>query len=242
MWTIRIEGTGSSGNCSVVNDSILMDMGLSAKRMADDFGIVTAALITHRHGDHVTDGALSAFFKQRPAIFKNQLYMPKDVYDAVMERGHAQAMDAVSHIPDEHLLRGGETFGLRTRSGKYTVTCFMVPHGDVPNLGYVIENEDGSRLLWATDLENLGTLPQGKFDAICLEGSYDETVLGAALDDPVLATRAASNLRHLPIADFERFVTERANTNALVVQLHQSKDFGRRSPLNTCAEGDVISG
>ena len=51
---IDIVATGSSGNCFMFEDSVIIDMGVPMSQLEDkiDFNRITHVLLTHIHGDH----------------------------------------------------------------------------------------------------------------------------------------------------------------------------------------------
>ena len=99
---------------------------------------------------------------------------------------------------------------------------------DVPNQGFVITNEDGETLLFATDTNSMISAPRRKYDYLVVEGNYDEDkVVEASLsDDDITAMRAQRNLRHLSVQSFENFVRAHSKEDSVIYQLHESDTFG----------------
>ena len=48
----KIIGTGSSGNCFLINDDLMIDAGMSYSKIKDKVRNVKYVLLTHIHGDH----------------------------------------------------------------------------------------------------------------------------------------------------------------------------------------------
>jgi phosphoribosyl 1,2-cyclic phosphodiesterase len=141
--TLTVLGSGSSGNASVISDGetrILLDCGFSARETARrmalvglDPSAVTAVLVTHEHGDHVSG----------VPVFARRFHVP-----IFLSEGTARA----STLPAEkgcdlHRVHAGETIAL----GTLKVTAFKTSHDAAEPLGYVFEAADGARLGVATD-------------------------------------------------------------------------------------------
>ena len=236
---VRIIGTGSSGNCSVIDGQFIIDLGVRKAQIPDELmKQVSAVLVTHRHVDHLLVPTLKWVYDVRPDLVTRQLFMVRDAYEYLAERCDERAAELAAKIPAANILDEHSEFSFRTRRGKYDVTCFECVH-DVQNVGFDITAPDGRRIVWATDTSSLEFAPDGLFDIVCVEGNYDEVVLKAALDDPVLFTRSESNLRHLSVQDMETYARRHSKDGAIVVQLHMSHDFGIRSKMNTFTEAEL---
>lgn len=123
---IKILGTGSSGNCYVIenqkNRLLLLDLGLK-KRIIErgiDYRIadIDCAIVSHIHKDH----ALSEddFYNMGIEIF-NPYRNPEKPFDKITV-------------------------------GDYKIQSFDLPHNGTTNRGFLID-VDGERILYATDFE-----------------------------------------------------------------------------------------
>ncbi len=69
----KIIGTGSDGNSFLFEDSLIIDLGLSYKKMTESLGIdigkIKWVLLTHIHGDHFNQTAIRKMFVNTQATF-----------------------------------------------------------------------------------------------------------------------------------------------------------------------------
>lgn len=223
MFDVDIIATGSSGNMAVIDGVIMVDCGIRKEQVptgAKDG--VNALLVTHRHTDHLMPSTLAWLAEERPELMR-QVWMPADCFDFLAnhrtKKARAIAEKAIVAAP-------GLPFRVHTRKGGYVVEPFACAH-DVENLGYLIESPSGETLVWATDTMHMEDAPRGPFDCICLEGNYDEAGLEEALADPERTDRAARNLRHLSVDDYEAFVRSHLAPGGKTAMLHRSSEFGR---------------
>ena len=232
-FDVDIIRTGSSGNCSVIDGSIVIDLGIRAKdaeALVTRYPSLCAVLITHRHADHVNVAALRRLLKLRPYLAR-QTYMHPSTLKWCADALGEGSMESISLSASGRSLGYDATSTLRTHDGEYIVSAFECPH-DVDNDGFTLTSPDGSRLIWATDTMSLDLAPAGLYDCICVEGNYDPTRLDVALADPTVSMRAEANLRHLSVTAFEDFCRTRGTADAHFYQLHMSHDFGRVSDLS----------
>jgi len=66
--TYNIIATGSGGNAVIINDNILIDCGVSYKRLQPYITPLRLVLLTHEHGDHFRSGTVRALHRERPAL------------------------------------------------------------------------------------------------------------------------------------------------------------------------------
>ncbi|MED2945480.1 MBL fold metallo-hydrolase [Bacillus swezeyi] len=136
MIEITAISSSSKGNCYRVTDGktpLLLECGISFKEIQRgfDFNIsqFTACLITHEHGDHCK------------AI--------KDVtragIDCYMSEGTASAIGLQHHRIKP--VRAKQQFEL----GTWIIMPFDVQHDVAEPFGYLLANQDGDKLLFATD-------------------------------------------------------------------------------------------
>lgn len=229
-FDVKVIQTGSSGNCSIIDGHIMVDCGLSKARIGRYLkSEIDRVFITHDHGDHANMGVLNWLARERPLIVSYGLH----VNESTLEKMWEKAPEAAALVKSENVVRPGEPISFRTRSGSYAaepVTCYH----DVENYGFIFRNEAGESLVYMTDTISTSACPDEKFDCICLEGNYDYDAVMESLvsSDRGESYRAALNLRHLSVQDFDKFVKSHAREGASIFQLHESEAFGVESELN----------
>lgn len=136
MIEIQTIATGSAGNAYLVTDGvtpILLECGVRFKdiQLATDFQVssIKACLISHEHQDHCKS-------------IKDVL---KAAVPCYMSEGTKKALGIENHRIKT--LEPKKT----VRIGSWKVLPFDVQHDVAEPFGYLLENEQGERLLFATD-------------------------------------------------------------------------------------------
>lgn len=195
--------SGSSGNAVRIG-SIMIDCGISFKRMHDDLYKVDTLLITHAHSDHVQESTLDTIRSQFPRIkvFANPDVAYRYPVDVVV--GTKKMI-----LPKKRIIRPYEG-------------CH-----DVPVTYYVI-TMDGLNILYATDTCRIDNPEEIPIDYFFLEANYDEKKLIAMRKQ--YATRTydpiESSLRHLSVQKAKEFYyVNRRNQESELIELHKSSRF-----------------
>lgn len=186
--------SGSSGNCSVVEENgrfIIIDMGKSARittKAIQSIGLdiknLQGILISHEHSDHI--GGLKVFLKK--------LQVP--VYSNAATLQYLENNELVpQHILLEDIGFGG------TNIGDFFIKGFDTPHDSAGCMGFNIHTIKGTRMTMATDLGCVTKEILDNFlgaDLAVIESNYDEQMLRENVDYPYyLKKRIESSRGHL---------------------------------------------
>lgn len=227
-YKIDVLGTGSSGNCILIDDEIIIDVGLGYRTLKDALHTCSAIFITHRHGDHLNPSALKQLLKKRPAIVQKRLF----VNQSCLEHLHNRAPEVAKAIDPANVINGDhQHISVTGRNGvTYNVETYPLVH-DVENQGFVIVNDNNERLIHATDTETMRYAPGGIYDYLLVEGNWDEEQYAEriASGDRDEVFRALRNIRHLSVQEFEKFVRLHSHDESIILQLHQSMELGSKS-------------
>ena len=204
MLDYKILATGSKGN-AVRIENIMIDCGISFKRMKDELYKCDTLLITHCHSDHVKEKTLFQIRKEFPRI---------RVYGN-WETANAFAIDKVIAEKPFQLKRGNITVYPCYGKHDVEVTCYAIDF-------------DGFLVFYATDTSEVKNPTDRKFDAIFLEANYDEKKLNEI--GKQYQTRSYDPLwnahRHLSIrACKEFYYSNRKDKECPLIQLHMSERF-----------------
>ena len=158
---ILINGSGSSGNNIVIESNghkLLVDLGVDYKTIMSslcyDITNVSAALASHNHIDHVR--CLDKFIHMGIPCYGN-----KDVCDA-----HNGCIE----LPNVLNVDG------------FKIQTFELVH-NVPNNAFVIDTDDGIRILYCTDTKRIPKKVKGVRYAI-VECNHDQdTIIDNAMED-----------------------------------------------------------
>lgn len=199
----KILGTGSRGNCVIIDD-IMIDCGLGFNKIKNDLYDINYLLITHIHQDHLLLPTIRKIAERFPTITIIGNY---EVYQAFNVNIIANA-------------------GFDIETDDYTFTPFECKH-DVLCYGFCWTTSEGQEIIYATDTSTLENAPQKKYDYLFLESNHDEAKLEAVRGkhtgsyDPYL-----SGKRHLSTQQAKAFwYMHRKSIDSELIELHQSTRF-----------------
>lgn len=166
MITITTLASSSSGNCYHITDGntpLLLEAGIKFKDIQRMLNFQTSniagCMVTHEHGDH-TKG------------LKDVLKAGMDCY---MSAGTADALNIQHHRIKR--IRAKEQFKI----GTWSILPFEVNHDVSEPLGFLIMNEIGEKLLFATDTYYIKYKFPG-LTHIMIECNYSMDILNANIE------------------------------------------------------------
>lgn len=175
MATLKVIGSGSSGNCYVIEcerQSLVLDLGLPWGEILAgvnyDIGNIVGCLVTHAHKDH----SLS---------IRNALKYQLPVYTT------PSAAESIGGVA----LNSRVTYKI----GDFKVTPAKVPHGDAECYSYVIAHEEIGSLLFCTDLTDFPYVVP--VNHILIEANYSAETLADNFCDNAIGRSHPEN--HLSI-------------------------------------------
>ena len=161
MIQIKTLATGSKGNCYHITDGstpLLLECGISFKDIQKGVNFETSSLdgvlVTHEHKDHC---------KGVESVLNRGL----DVY---MSQGTREALSLEHHRIKT--VKSKEQF----RVGTWTILPFDVQHDVNEPLGFLLQSDNGSKLLFATDTYYVNYRFKG-LTHIMIECNYDQQTL-----------------------------------------------------------------
>jgi len=136
MIAITPLASGSSGNCYRVSDGrtpLLLECGIPYKEIQKNLKFrvseIAGCLVTHEHQDHC----------------KAVRDLMKAGIDCYMSAGTAEALGISGHRL--HIIKAKQQF----RIGTWTILPFETQHDAAEPLGFLLANQAGEKLLYATD-------------------------------------------------------------------------------------------
>ena len=184
--------SGSRGNCYRVTDGstpLLLECGIPYKEIQKAFNFrvseIAGCLVSHEHQDHA---------KAIKDIMKAGI-------DCYMSRGTAEALGLSGHRV--HIIKAKQQF----RIGTWTILPFETQHDAAEPLGFLMANQDGERLLYATDTYFIRYRFRG-LTHIAVECNYSLDILRANVAngsvEPVLKNRILKS--HFSLENVKKFL------------------------------------
>lgn len=208
----RIISTGSKGNALLLENSILVDCGVSYRELKNErFHIV---FLTHEHGDHLRKSTLKQLAADRPLlrVACSSSLRSDVIHDCEVSGRQVDIIDPGKWYSYSY---GSQ---LRARS-------FDLVH-DAKNVGWLFDL-NGFRIFYATDTGTLEFARGGGFkglDYYFIEANYDEDDLKRRLEDRIASGEYAYEARveknHLSYEQAQRWLRIYAAPESKVIYLH----------------------
>lgn len=204
MIKIQTIASGSSGNAYLINDGrsqLLLECGINYRgiQIAMDFKTseLSGVLVTHEHKDH-TKG------------LKDVLKAGINCY---MSKGTAEA-EGIKH----HRLKIVEN-KKQFKVGSWTVLPFDVEHDVAEPFGYLLMNEKGEKLLFATDTYFVRYKFKG-LNYIMIECNYSKDILDKNVAEGKISKTMPKRLlrSHFSLENVKEFL--KANDLSKVREIH----------------------
>ena len=153
-----ILGTGSSGNCIIVNNNIMLDCGLPYKKIKKYLKDIKLIFISHRHNDHLLPTCVKQIAYNFPTI--KFVYNDEDLYifDILFNNG--------VDIRNMYSISQNKWFDL----GICKIKLEELYH-DVLNSACHLEINN-KRLLYVTDTSRIDHIVAKNYDYYLIEANY----------------------------------------------------------------------
>lgn len=205
-----IVSSGSHGNAVVIEDSILIDCGVSYKSLKMFVPKLKLVLLTHVHADHFRKNTIRRLAHERPTL----------------------RWGCCSWLAEELLALGVSRFKIDVyETGKLfcysnaKVECFGLKHS-AANCGYKLYI-GGKKLLYATDTNEINTQARN-FDLYLIEANYEAHEIQKRIEQKTIAGEdfiyEYNVLKdHLSLDAAMGFLAENAGAKSEYVLMHQHK-------------------
>jgi phosphoribosyl 1,2-cyclic phosphodiesterase len=215
MIEIQVLSSGSHGNCYRVSDgeiSLLLDCGIPWKKIQQGLNFRTdieAVLLSHSHKDHskaVKDIAKASI----------DIYMLETTREQITATGHRI-----------HIIEPLKQFTI----GTWTILPFDTVH-DVDSVGYLLVNQSGEKLLFATDTCYLKYKFVG-LTHLLIECNFADDILKANVDAGVVAPELKNRIiqTHFSLANVKECLKVNDLSNVEGIWLIHLSDQNSNSNL-----------
>ena len=210
--------TGSGGNAVRIGPGgrLLIDCGVTYKRIEPVERDLELVLLTHRHSDHFKESTVRLLAQDRPAL------------RWAMGEHMLPLVDGVLPPRCIDVMRPDIWYRYKTTNGIVMIRPVALQH-DVPNFGYHLifqrDCETQYRVFYATDTGTLDGIAAKEYDLYLIEANHTEEELrtreAEKLAAGVFSYEARAALTHLSRERAAAWLAKNAGKNSRVVWLHQ---------------------
>ena len=209
----KIINSGSDGNATIVEDMVLIDCGVSFKKLQPYYKKLKLVLLTHIHSDHFNKRTITKLAQERPTLrFGCHDWLVKDLVDCGVNKKNIDIYDFIN----EYLY-----------PCEISVQTFKLEH-DVPNCGYTLQVKKHT-YFYATDTCTLAGIEAKNHDMYFIEGNYE--------DEQELETRKQKHIEksefyyedrvektHLSQVKATEWLMDNMGENSQYIFMHQHKE------------------
>lgn len=209
--TYNIISTGSKGNAVLLEGGVLIDCGVSFKKIEQIAKELKLVLLTHIHGDHFNRSTLKRLAHERPMLrFACCEWLVPELSKCVSAR-QIDVLECDSWYS----------------YGAVTISPVRLVHS-VPNCGWRLFYSDDAKVLYATDTGNMDSISARGYEYYFVECNYDNAELqerkAAKLKAGEFAYEALAELNHMSREQVTQWLSLNSSTDSKVVFLHQHTD------------------
>lgn len=156
MIKYEIVSTGSTGNCIIVNDYLMLDCGLSYSKIIKYLDDIKIIFICHEHGDHLKKTTIKRIAYEKPTIkFLVGNFLVNELVELGVNKKNIITFDI------------GKWYDI----GIFKVKMDYLFH-DVPNNCLHIEFKNGDKLFYATDTSSMEHIEAKNYNLYLIEANY----------------------------------------------------------------------
>ena len=202
----NILNSGSDGNGVIIEDIILIDCGVSFKKLEDYYKRLKIVLLTHKHGDHFNKKTIRKLAYERPTLrFACCKWLVEDLIKCGVNKKNVDVLEI------------GKIYDYRD----FKVVPIKLYH-DVPNCGYKLRL-GVNKLIYATDTNKIEHIEAKNYDYYFIEGNYE--------DEEELHSRAVNDFyedrvknTHLSKVQATEWLMKNMGENSKYIFMHEHKE------------------
>lgn len=211
----NIISSGSIGNAIIIEDIILIDIGVSFEKLKNDYKNLQLVLLTHIHGDHFNKATIKKIAKLRPTL---RFACCKWLVEPLIECGVKKKNIDVLEI--------GKIYDYK----KFAISPVLLYH-NVEQCGYRVFYNKNNRLLkmiYATDTYKLDGITAPNYDLYLIEANYTEEDIKERIKAKetlgLYCYEKDAMLNHLSKEKCDKFLYENMGSRSEYVYMHQHID------------------
>lgn len=205
---IEVIQTGSSGNCTIIDGFLALDMGVSIAKLAPYLPGLKLVFVGHAHGDHFKASTIRHIAAHRPGVrFIGG--------DWMIPRFRAAGVP----LTQIDMIREGAVYNY----GVCKVSPVSLIH-DVPNYGLRVKI-GSERLIYLVDTVSIDHIEARGYDHLLVEANYKtEEIMQRIADKQArgeFAYESNAMARHLSYEDAMAWIARQAGPNTEYMLLHE---------------------
>ena len=206
----KIINSGSDGNGVIIEDTILIDCGVTFKSLENYYKKIKLVLLTHIHKDHFNKSTIKKLAYERPTIrFGCCEWLVESLIDCGVNKKNIDVfkIDKIYDYRD------------------FKVMPIKLYH-DVPQCGYKLRIGD-YKLIYATDTNKIDHIVANNFDYYFIEGNYEnEEELHNRSDSNYYENRVKET--HLSKVKATEWLMNNMGNKSCYIFMHEHKERGRK--------------
>lgn len=209
----KIISSCSTGNATIIRNIILIDCGVTFKRLEKYYKQLKIVLITHIHSDHFKKETIRKLAQERPTLrFACCKWLLKPLLECGVNRNNID------------ILQIGTKYDYKL----FKIIPIKLYH-DVPQCGYRVLFDD-YKVIYATDTKTLEGISAKNYDLYLIEGNYDEDEIEKRIKQKqqeckyIYEHRAKKS--HLSKQQATDFLLENMGENSEYVFMHEHVERG----------------
>ena len=198
----------STGNAVIIRDIILIDCGVTFKKLEKYYKKLKIVLLTHIHTDHFKKETIKKLVQERPTLrFACCEWLLEPLLECGVPRKNIDVLE-ISKRYDYKIFK---------------VTPIKLYH-DVPQCGYRVLF-DNYKVIYATDTRTLEGITAKNYDLYLIEGNYDEDEMQERIkikqQKAIYAYEFRAKDTHLSRQQATNFLLETMGENSEYVFMHE---------------------
>lgn len=202
----NILNSGSDGNGVIIEDIILIDCGISFKKLENYYKKLKIVLLTHKHSDHFNKATIKKLAYERPTLrFACCEWLVDELVKCGVEK---KKID---------VLKIGKNYNYNA----FIVEPIKLYH-DVPQCGYKLKI-GANKLIYATDTNKIDHIEAKNYNYYFIEGNYEnEEELHNRATDEYYEKRVKET--HLSKVQATEWLMKNMGENSKYIFMHEHKE------------------
>ena len=204
----KIISSCSTGNATIIRDNILIDCGVTFKRLEKYYRKLKIVLLTHIHRDHFNKTTIKKLAEERPTLrFACCNWLLEPLLKCGVSRRNIDVLE----------------IGTKYNYKLFKVVPIKLYH-DVPQCGYRVLFDD-YKIIYMTDTKTVEGISAKNYDLYLIEGNYDEDEIEERITEKQKECKYVYEFRakntHLSKQQASEFLLNNMGENSEYVFMHQ---------------------